>query len=336
MEFGSAPATEEGSPDTGTFFQALLREGISFRNYGEVVGAFGEADGEKVLDHTDLNYPGIFYNQSIADEKKAQYVADRLVGDGDFPRFVYVLLPNDHTYGTSPGKLSPASMVADNDYAVGLLVSAISHSEYWPKTAIFIVQDDPQSSMDHVEAHRSLLVIASPWVARGHTSSVHTSFPSLFRTFELVLGLGPMNRFDANATPLWDAFTSKPDFEPFDALPRKVADVINGESTSLAAQWSAAMDFRGPDRNPDLGAVLWHHVKGAPPPGSHLALAMEGKAPPHPRSPTDIDDVDAYDEGWAKARAWFSAHPEAIARVPPGTFPEALADLERLRPVSSP
>ncbi|GMV41427.1 MAG: hypothetical protein AMXMBFR64_31430 [Myxococcales bacterium] len=334
--FATASATEAGQPDYGSFFLHLIRHDIPFINFGEVVGAFGETDGKTVAEFTDVNYPGLFYNQAIPDEVKVRYVVSRLVEKGDFPPFVFLSIPNDHTYGKKAGYLSPESMINDNDYATGLLVEAISQSPFWDSTAIFIVEDDPQQGLDHVEGHRSILVVASPWAKRAYTSSVHTSFPSLFRTFELILDLPPMNRYDANATPLWDAFTTVPDPEPYVALPRTVEDIKNPIGKNLATQWSNAMDFSGPDREPDLGPILWLHRKGSPPPGSHLAQAMAGQVPPVRRGPEDLDDVDAFDEGWVKARAWLLARPDLLAKVPPGTLPEALADLEAARPAAPP
>lgn len=330
--FATASATEAGQPDYGSFFLHLIRHDVPFINFGEVVGAFGETEKGAVAEFTDVNYPGLFYNQAIPDEIKIKYVISRLIEKGDFPPFVFISIPNDHTYGNKAGYLSPESMVADNDLATGLLVDAVSHSEFWDSTAIFIVEDDPQQGLDHVEGHRSIAIVASPWAKRGHTSSVHTSFPSLFRTFELILDLPPMNRYDATAPPLWDAFTTVPDPEPYTALPRLVEDIKNPQGMDLATQWSNAMDFSGPDREPDLGAVLWMHRKGSPPPGSHLARAMAGQVPPIRRDAEDEDDVDAFDEGWVKARAWLTARPDLLAKIPRGTLPAPLADLEGLRP----
>lgn len=339
--FDTAPALEAGQPDYGTWFLHLIRHGVPFINFGEVVGSFGETDGKSVVEFTDLNYPGLFFNQAVKDEVKVKYVISRLIEKEDFPPFVYLSIPNDHTYGKDPGYLSPESMINDNDYATGLLVEAVSKSKFWDSTAIFILEDDPQQGLDHVEGHRSILVVASPWAKRAHTSSVHTSYPSIFKTFELILDLPPMNRYDATATPLWDAFTATPDPEPYTAIPRTLEDTINPPGDDLATLWSSQMDWSGPDREPDLGAILWTHVKGAPPPGSHLARAMAGEIPPVKRGPEeededgdgdgDRDDVDAFDAAWRQAREYLRAHPEVLARHPRGTLPLALQDLESAR-----
>src|SRR5260370_39531514 len=110
--------------------------------------------------------------------------------------------------------------MADSAYCPGTLRDRTTHSSYCKTTAVFIVEDDPQIGEDHIDYHRSILVGVSPWPKHGFTSSVHMSYPSLFRTFERILGLPPMSRYDALATPLWHTFTVQPDEPPFTALPR--------------------------------------------------------------------------------------------------------------------
>ncbi|MBI2889151.1 MAG: bifunctional YncE family protein/alkaline phosphatase family protein [Nitrospirae bacterium] len=321
--FSEDAALDRGQPDFGTFFTHLLKHKVSFTNFGEVVGTLGRHAGESVLSRTDLGFPGVFFNTDVKDEEKARYVIRTLIEDGKLPAFVFLLLPNDHTHGTSPGALTPESMVNDNDYATGLIVDAISRSPYWESTAIFIVEDDPQQGADHVEYHRSFLVIASPWAKRGYVSSVHTSFPSLFRTFELILGLPPMNRFDLLATPLWDAFTSTPDLEPYSALPRTVPDAVN-PPRAVGAAVSARMDFRGPDRNPLLGDLLWWYRKGSPPAGSPLLKGLsrdshEVELEDWSAAADGDDDLerDIFDAGWRHLDEYLRAHPSVKADLRP-------------------
>ncbi|MDY0003606.1 MAG: hypothetical protein RBU30_20070 [Polyangia bacterium] len=296
--FGTDAFMEQGQPDFGTFFTHLIRHGVDFTNYGEIVGAAGACCGETVMDHTDLEFPGGFYNTDVLDEEKAQYVASQIRDQGILAPFTFLLLPNDHTNGTSPGALTPESMIADNDYATGLVVEAISHSEFWPRTAIFIVEDDPQIGADHVEYHRSICVVVSPWSKRGYVSSVHTSIPSLFRTFELILGIGPLNRYDALATPMWDVFTGTPDFTPYTALPRNFPDSYNSEEAPGAA-YSRRMDFSGPDRNPELGDLLWWASRGAPPEGSRMARELRGELPSRlDEDPLEAGQAPSHDEAF--------------------------------------
>lgn len=337
--FGSEAPMAQGQPDFGTFFTHLMAHGVDYTNYGEVVGSFGACCGDSVMNHTDLEFPGGFYNTDVPDEEKALYVASQIRDQGLLAPFTFLLLPNDHTHGTSPGALTPESMIADNDYGTGLVVEAISQSEFWPRTAIFIVEDDPQIGADHVEYHRSICVVVSPWAKRGHVSSVHTSIPSLFRTFELILGLPPMNRYDALATPMWDAFTDTPDYTPFTALPRNFPDSYNSEEAPGAA-YSVRMDFSGPDRNPELGDVLWWASRGAPPAGSRIARELAGLIPsrldtdegatPAPDEEGDEDPLeearerrgrDRYDAAWAQLYRYLRDHPEVEADLRPRRRP---------------
>jgi YVTN family beta-propeller protein len=308
--FSSDPALSRGEPQFGTFFTHLIAHNVDFTDYGEITGALGPG----VAAHVDVSFPGVYSNLNVKDQDKATYVATQLVDKELMKPFVYVLLPDDHTNGTGPNSLTPEAMINDNDYATGLLVDRISHSKWWDSTAIFLVEDDPQIGADHVEYHRSICVVMSPWVKHGYVSHVNTSFPSLFRTFELILGLPPMNRYDALAPALFDVFTKKPDSSTFTALSRTVPDT-NNPPGAAGASYSALMDFRGLDRNPDLGAVLWWERKGAPPPGSRIAAEVaKGIAPS--LGPTDGDDrrEEATSEASRNALdAYLTAHPELHA-----------------------
>ncbi len=297
------PVIPAAQPGFGNWFTHLLKHEIPFSVFGEVTGAFGAYDGQFVMEHVDLGFPGIFYDTDISDVDKAEYVASRLVDDGDFPAFSYVLLPNDHTHGTSPGALSPESMINDNDVAAGILVDRISHSPFWEKTAVFIVEDDPQQGADHIDAHRSICVVASPWAKRGHVSHVHTSFPSLFRSFGLILGIPPINRYDSQATPLWEVFTMTPDFTPYDSVERTVPDVYNS-AAAMGAEESRRMDFRGPDRNAGLGDLLWRYRKGTEPPAGSVSDLWRGEA-----EEEEEDEEEEYQEAYEHWLEWLEQHP---------------------------
>ena len=312
--FSSDPDATYGEPAFGTFFTHLIAHKIDFTDYGEVTGIVAPG----VISHVDTSFPGAFFDLSVKDQEKATYVAGQIVTKGLLPPFVYVLLPDDHTNGTTPGDLTPESMISDNDYATGLLVDKISHSKWWSSTAIFLVEDDSQIGADHVDYHRSICLVMSPWAKHGYVSHVQTSFPSLFRTFEQILGLPPMNRYDALAPALFDVFTPKPDETPFTVLPRTVPDSNNPPAVA-GASYSVLMDFRGPDRNADLGDVLWWERTGAPPPGSRIAMEIaRGLAPT--LSPADDDDgrEQAISEaGWNALYQYLDAHPEVHADLRP-------------------
>jgi YVTN family beta-propeller protein len=241
----------------GDYFVHLIDNDVDFRIYGEIIGTLSASKLGKgtVFEHIDGGYPGgPVINYEVKDELKAAYVANQ-INNGKLAAFSYVLLPNDHTVGTSPGKPTPESMIADNDLGLGILVDAVSHSPFWEKTAIFVVQDDPQGCRDHVDVHRTFVVVISPWARRGHLSHVNSSFASVFATIDRILGVPPVGRADASAAPLWDFFTAIPDLTPYTVIPRNVPETFNDASSPGAAK-SARMDWSGPDRNPELEILL--------------------------------------------------------------------------------
>src|SRR5262249_53053059 len=126
--------------------------------------------------------------------------------DGDMPKLQIVRMGNDHTYGTKEKKPTPTAMVAENDLALGMLVEAVSKSKFWKETAIFVLEDDAQNGSDHVDAHRSVALVISPYTQSGKVDSTMYSTASVLRTMELILGLRPMSQFDAAATPMYNAF----------------------------------------------------------------------------------------------------------------------------------
>jgi YVTN family beta-propeller protein len=256
------PGYEAASvPESGTIFSHLFAHGVSFRNYGEFP-SFGPGMFEEFMDFFDNKYP--FWTMEVPDVDKASEII-REINLGIFPQFVYAILPNDHTYGSRAGKPTPRSLVMDNDLATGMLVEAISKSPYWPETAIFLIEDDPQGTGDHVEAHRSICIVISPWVKRGYLSSVHYDVPSLYRTIELILGVPPIGRNDAMAPPMldiWvDGVTEQPDYTPFDAIYFEIPKETNPDLGELSRAVDHC-DFEKIDQCPGLGMVLWRMMKG--------------------------------------------------------------------------
>src|SRR5262249_26679421 len=162
--------------------------------------------------HVDLQYRA--FDLDYPDQKRA----DRLIEElrrfervGDMPSLSIIHLPNDHTSGTKVGKPTPRAAVADNDLALGRFVEAVSRSKFWNDTAIFVIEDDAQNGPDHVEAHRTVALVISPYARRGVVDSSLYSTTSMVRTIELILGLRPMSQFDAAALPMYASFQSKPD-----------------------------------------------------------------------------------------------------------------------------
>lgn len=256
---GTYPISAQSIPSRGNFFSWLLDNGKSIRIYGEIVGILQDSTQGPVSQFVDPGFPGgTIINYEVADVLKAEHVASEIEA-GVLADFTYLLLPNDHGVGIQPGLPTPPSMTADNDAAVGIVIDALSHSPFWESTVVFVLQDDPQGSDDHIDEGRSPLLVISPWVRTGYASHAHYSFSSVFATIERLLGVPPLGRPDASAAPMYDMFTDVPNLAPFDALPREYPEeVARVGDPGVAA--SRCMDFRGPDRNPGLGEVVKHYL----------------------------------------------------------------------------
>ncbi|HYR44281.1 MAG TPA: bifunctional YncE family protein/alkaline phosphatase family protein [Terriglobia bacterium] len=212
-----------------------------------------------------LNIPDIFRSRIFRGKLRA---FDR---ERNLPNLVIIFLPNNHTAGLVHGYPTPASMVADNDLALGEIVEAITHSSYWPRSAIFVTEDDSQDGVDHIDGHRTVGLVISPFVKRGRVDSIYYNQTSMVRTIEELLGMPPMNKFDAAALPMRSIFTNEPDFRPFGAMLNQTPLTnLNPSPDSLdtnekaAALESMAMDFTHPDAAPEdrLNRILWHVAKG--------------------------------------------------------------------------
>lgn len=251
-------------PDKGYIWDFCQRAGVSYRSYGEFVDD-GVAQLESLKGNIDADFPG--YNLRIMDTTRfSQWMIDfdSLVAANAVPQFQVVRFGNDHTAGARLGYPTPRAMVADNDLAVGKFVEHISNSPIWNESAIFILEDDAQNGPDHVDAHRSLLLIASPYTKRNEVVSTMYSTTSVLRTMELILGLPPMSQYDAAATSLWECFTDDPDVSPYTARPNQIAlDEINTAENELS-QRSERFDLSEEDNIPDneFSEVIWKTVRG--------------------------------------------------------------------------
>jgi hypothetical protein len=190
------------------------------------------------------------------------------------PAFNYLVLPNDHTVGTTPGKRTPQALVADNDYGLGQIVDTISHSSIWDSSAIFVVEDDSQDGADHVDAHRIPAWVISPYTKPGAIVAHRYDFVSAIRSMELILGMEPLGLNDAVAEPMYAAFTAtRQNAAPYTALVPKQDRLALNASNAADARLSASLDFRQLDQVPQqlLDRILWHAVYGEnstpPPPG---------------------------------------------------------------------
>lgn len=224
-------------------------------------------------------YPG--WTEEIPDVVKADVVREHLrewEGAGAMPNLVMMILPNDHTQGMSAGWCSPKACVADNDLALGQIVESLSHSSFWKSMAILVVEDDAQNGVDHIDGHRTVALVASPFARRGAIDSTFYNLQSMVKTVELMLGLPALSMFDLVATDMHASFigpNETPDFAPYAAVtpPQSIYDVnarvgaITGpdaDARRKATIASGKMNFREPDAAPTelLNRILWHDARG--------------------------------------------------------------------------
>ncbi len=247
--YGSAGSIyPEDYNEGGSMWEHLERWKKDFFNFGfgvEMAGAYSDSTMKYIGEKYTINYPlpaPLFdrssrtfptYNMAIPDQFRADVFMKefnekwRSDGSGNgttLPSVITLMLPNDH--GTNPrpkaGFPFTESYMADNDLALGRTIEFLSKTPYWKNMAIFVVEDDPQGGVDHVDAHRSLMLAISPYVKRNYVGHVHYSFGSVFKTFWNILGIPCLNQYDAGATDMADLFTDQPDFTPFRALPADV------------------------------------------------------------------------------------------------------------------
>jgi YVTN family beta-propeller protein len=215
------------------------------------------------------NFPA--YSTNIPDVVRAQIFISELKKMDTMPNLTLIQLPSNHTQGTSAGASSAKAMVADNDYAVGQIVDALSHSKFWKTMQIFIIEDDAQNGVDHVDGHRTVALAVGPYIKRGAVDSTFYSNPGMLKTIELILGLPTMSLFDLIAADMRASFTEKPDFTPFSAeQPTHDLFEVNPPLKALHgaarrdAEASLKMEWDLPDRAPaaKLNRILWADAKG--------------------------------------------------------------------------
>jgi sugar lactone lactonase YvrE len=258
------------APADGYLWDFAARAGVTLRSYGEFAqwvrkGGPVEATVPGLEGKVHPTYPA--WDLTIPDARRVDVWLEefrRFEKDGGLPQVSLFHLGGDHTEGTRPGARTPQAMVAENDLALGRLVEAISHSRFWPESAIFVLEDDAQNGPDHVDAHRSVLLVASPWTRRGALDSTLYSTSSVLRTIELIVGLPPMSQYDAAARPLFAAFSTAPDPTPFRAREARVSLSETNAEDAPGAEASLRMDLDAPDRAPEreLNEIVWQAVRG--------------------------------------------------------------------------
>jgi len=259
------------TPAGGYLWDRAREAGVSYRSYGEFVSNGStptNAASSRVASlqgHFDPWFRG--FDMDFPDSKRAdRFISElkRFEGEGEMPRLQIVRLPNDHTSGTATNKPTPTAYLGDNDLALGRVIEAISHSKFWAQTAVFIVEDDAQNGPDHVDAHRTIAYVISPWTKRHAVDSTLYSTSSMLRTMELILGLKPMSQFDALALPMFQSFQTTPDLTPYTALPANVDLTAKNPITAWGSKKSQKMNFKKEDAADDLllNDIIWRSVRG--------------------------------------------------------------------------
>ena len=258
----------DSQPHNPAYFRGLVAQRYSTRS--------DIASLDRVLVR---EYPG--WTQTIPDVVKADVFLEHLRewdSKHAMPNLVLVILPSDHTEGTSPGWCTPKACVADNDLALGRIVEGLSHSSFWKSMAILAVEDDAQNGVDHIDGHRTVALVASPYARRGVIDPTFYSQPSMVKTIELMLGLPALSLYDLVATDMRASFigpNDAPNFEPYGALvPRQSLHEINQHVGAItgpraaerrrAAIASSRMRFNEPDAAPTerLNRILWQDARG--------------------------------------------------------------------------
>ncbi|HLJ57489.1 MAG TPA: alkaline phosphatase family protein [Chthonomonadaceae bacterium] len=351
------PVPDVNGIPAGHIWDAVLRSGLSIRNYGFFLTFGVKAGGELMLPD---NYPSVQglqpaghdlagrsdydflqFNLNYPDSDAPRLVAERRAAAGTpgpedalypmraygkhnapsrfaewntefqqmlakapdgsaVPNFMMIRFMADHTQGVGVGRHTPDSYVADNDYAVGQLVEAVSHSPVWESTAIFVIEDDAQNGQDHVDCHRSTCYVISPWIRAHSVDHGFYNTDSVLRSMELLLGVQPLSQYDAIAGPILDWDTAPSNREPYRALLPDEAIIakrtVASSREAPLSKLTARLDFVHPDSaDPEiLNAILWKYAKGmnaVPPPPRHSpALAPARASTSHAKRKIDKDN----------------------------------------------
>ncbi len=294
------------APLNGYLWDAAIRSGVSVRSFGEFAHWSAGSEPDRLAGKVKMvaavpglegrvspTYPA--WDLSIPDARRADAWVQEfhdLDSAGKVPALSIIRLGGDHTSGTAPGTRTPRAMVADNDLALGRIVESIGQSKLWSESAIFVLEDDAQNGPDHVDAHRSPVLVISPFSKRKVLDSTLYTTSSVLRTIELILGLPPMSQYDAAASPMYGAFQATPVAAPFTHLAARISlDEIN-DATAWGAEASRRMDLTEADRIPEheFSEIIWRSVKGASsamPPIVHSAWVRPARG-----GKVDADDDD--------------------------------------------
>ncbi len=287
---GAIPTDDVNEPASGYLWTVAARAGVSLRNYGEFVVPDREKDDgasrfvatkAQLAGSTNPRYPG--FNLDIQDQKRADIWLAELqeyVAKGTMPSLEIVRLPNDHTSGGSAGKPTPRAAVADNDLALGRMISALSRTPFWKSTVVFVLEDDAQNGPDHVDSHRSPLLVISAYNRPG-TYHRFTNTTDVIRTIEGILKLESLSHFDYYGRPLTDVWAPEPDLHPYDVLTPGISLDERNPSGTRGARESRRLRLEREDESDDddFSRILWGVVKGydKPYPGPTRMALLEAR-----------------------------------------------------------
>jgi DNA-binding beta-propeller fold protein YncE len=262
--YDSEGTRRAGDPRDGYIWDYCKRAGVSYRTYGEFADDY-KPNIKSLEGHYCVKSPS--FDLAIKDvyrEQVWEHDFDSLVAINAVPQFNSVRICNDHTSGQQKGAISPIAAVGDNDLAIGKFIEHLSKSPIWKESVVFILEDDAQNGPDHIDAHRSPVLVAGAYVKRGAVVHNMYSTSGVLRTIELILGLPPMSQYDAAAMPLYDCFNNKPDLTPYNAKPAQVdleqINVADNESSRRSQNFNFAKEDAVPEL--ELNEVIWKYVKG--------------------------------------------------------------------------
>ena len=255
----------------GYLWDNCAKHSLSFYSYGEFASFKASPNAPPVFTgvgglsgHASAAWSALSFDRHDT-EHAAMFLADLHVAEktGVWPRFIVMSLGEDHTQALQAGKYTPVAHVAANDQALGQIVEGVSRSRFWKDTAIFVIEDDAQNGPDHVDAHRTVGLVISPYIRRGVVDHTQYTTASMVRTMELILGLPPMTQYDKNATPMLNCFTPSADMTAYADIGPKVDLEAKNPGGGPGAVASAKLDLSAPDRaDPDaLNAILWDALK---------------------------------------------------------------------------
>jgi phospholipase C/DNA-binding beta-propeller fold protein YncE len=250
----------------GELINEFQQKNIPYRVYGEQMTMMPSGKiAPGLAAHAARSYPGDHINFNVLDTERARLFLDDVRKNG-LPAYAYMTLPTNHTAGTRPGFYTPASYIANNDFALGTIISGLSKRADWKDTIVFVTFDDPQGTGDHVDAHRMPAFAVGGYARRGFVDHSLYSFPSFLRTVELTFGLPPLNIEDQLAPPMIDAFTQEANTQAYTRLPQQIRMQKNPGS----AQAAVSFTLDGP-ASAGIPEQEWRSIKGDVAYERHLA-----------------------------------------------------------------